>query len=109
MKKLLYISADTNDGDYVSLKTPITEEELEKILPVIAVLKEKKEKNRGWASHNWVTLDCARSAQDYPENMYFGLLTPEQIEMFQEYVPYGQYGTHTIVEISIIEGLERLF
>ena len=104
MTKYIYITADTNDGDYVSDMTIITDEELEIIKPVIEAIKNCK------TSHNWETGEMAGNCR--PKDLYVktGILTQEQVDDFSEYCPHGEYGIHTIEEITLynVESEEEL-
>jgi len=115
MKKYIYIKADTNDGDYISSKNEITDNELELIKPVIEQLikrrnKLNEDKVNNWNefSHNWVTSEYADST---PTDMYVdnGLLTQKQVSLFDRFVPYGEYGVHTVESAEILTEGEKLF
>jgi hypothetical protein len=92
------IIADTNDGDYITAITEISDEDLEKIKPLIAAIKKKTEELRGtYNSHNYDTSeygDCDY-AEKYPN------FTPNDHTFFQEYCPRGEYGFHTLDSIEI--------
>jgi len=116
MKKFIVIKADTNDADYIYGKEPITDEEIEAIKPVIEQLKARKEKLlEDWAknynewSHNWETGEHTFTRN--PTEMYVntGLLTQEQVDLFDRFVPYGEYGVHTIESVEIVHEGEKLF
>lgn len=99
MQKFILITADTNDGDYISNVSPISDEEIELFRPIIEVI------NNYPRGHNWPNSEYD---DESPEEIYEGLLTIEQIELMEEYVPYGEYGIHTVVSIEIIQKLEKL-
>lgn len=114
MKKFIIIKADYN-GDYISEKTEITDEQLEKIKPVIEALKVRRKKlnedrMKNWNQwrHNW---DTTEYADCEPHKMYVetGILTEEQVELFNEFVPSVEYGVHTIESIDIVYEGEKLF
>lgn len=116
MKKYITISADYNDGDYISENIPITDEQIELIKPVIAQLKMRRDKlnedrDLNWNEwrHNWET--CERPRLGDPSKMYVvtGLLTQKQVDLFNKFVPYGEYGVHTIDSIEIVTQGEKLF
>lgn len=104
MTKYLYIEADTNDADYTTSRnaigasyyTPI--EVIRKVAKAIEACDSKY-------GYNWPTQDQVRGAtiEDmYPE------LTAEEIEIFNEVAPFGEYGIHTITAIWIAEDLETI-
>lgn len=89
MKYEIVVRADTNDADYITQTSQITEEFLEEIRPVIAAIKAKGR------FHNWPAHDHHEGTvkKTYPQ------LTEDQIECFQELCPYGEYGIHTIESV----------
>jgi len=93
MKKYIIIEADTNDGDYVSKKEEITDDEIESIQPIIEGLK----KNHG----DFTTRDQGRSGYEQ-----FGHL--ECFDTFIHFVPSGEYGIHTIESIEILEVVNEI-
>jgi hypothetical protein len=90
MVKYIIIEADTNDGDYITERSVITDEQIKLILPII----EEIEKNNGQYGKGEVGYDF-----DAEEN--YGHL--ENFELFDEFAPYGEYGIHTIESIEILE------
>jgi len=113
MKKYLIIVADTNDADYITSKHIVDDETIEKIKPVIEAIKNFKPyrvevNGMKWShDHNYTTQERTRedmggiSARDY----YVGknLVTKEEFEIFDELVPFDEYGIHTIESIDILE------
>lgn len=93
MKKYIEIKGDCNDGDLISRRCLITDEQIEYILPVVEAIKNCKE------SHNWPTLEWE---DDSPYSLYEGVLTEKQIDMFDEFVPHGETGIHSIDSITIL-------
>lgn len=93
MKTVLYVVADTNDADYITGEFPaVAEYDIQLIEKVSSVLKK--------GGHNWVTSEYARVGES-PEEMYADVLTPEEIDQFEDFVPYGEYGIHTIVTLEL--------
>lgn len=104
MKKYIIITADTNDADFVSKKTKITDKELKSIKPIIKAIKGfKPYKKGGWEhQNNYPVGECVRpdlgqqSAEEYYGHLpNFGLFN-------ETYVPYGEYGIHTITSIELL-------
>lgn len=104
IKTVLYIKADTNDADYVTSEKKIREGDLDTIRKVAEAIRDCK------AYHNWGLGECCNE-EESPYEVYKGILTEEEIEVFDEYTPYGEYGIHSIKEIQIreIKILEDLF
>ena len=100
--KMIYeivIAADTSIGDYVTATSNITFEQIEKFTPLINAIVEKNKQSRSF--RNWVTSKYACSSELVPFEMYseFGQLVLE----FQEFVPFGECGIHTIASIVYYE------
>lgn len=117
MQKFIVIKADTNDADYIHGKCPITDEEIEAIKPVIEQLKARRDKlnddrHKNWNKwrHNWENSEYGGRCGT-PKEMYVdtGLLTQEQVDLFEEFVPYGESGVHTIESVEIVLEGEKLF
>jgi hypothetical protein len=85
----LVIKADTNDGDYVTSTTAVSEETIEKLKPIVEAIKAKGRR------HNWPRHEYGDSNVEtlYPE------LTRDQIELFDDLRPYGEHGIHTIESV----------
>ncbi len=96
MKKYIIITADTNDGDYITEKTKITDEQIEKYKPVIEAIKKSKASGYG---HTWETGEMANStlSEQYPD------VDENLLENFNQHLPYGEYGVHSIESIEILE------
>ena len=90
MKKYIIINSDHNDGDITTEINEITDEKLEKYLPLIKAIKEN--------SGEWLSGDQG-SLKDQYEEFEFKLK-----ENFNSYVGNGEgYGIHTIESIEILE------
>lgn len=98
--KFIVIEADTNDGDYITKISKISDEDIILLKPVIDQLKLKK--LREPLSPNWVTSEYSR--YENPHDMYVktGLLTKEQVDIFGGYIPRGEAGVHTIESIRYL-------
>lgn len=83
----LKIVADTNDADYETALTAVSMEEIQALLPIIAKIQPE--------AHNW-----ENGHQGDLTVQYAGILTEEEIELFSNYLPYGEYGIHTIERIE---------
>lgn len=95
MKKILIIKADTNDADYVEKSTEIAEEVIPLIKKVAKAIKSCK------ANYNWGSGECC-DEDESPSIVYKDILTEEEIDNFDYYVPHGEYGIHTIESIRIV-------
>lgn len=99
MQKHILIEADYNDGDYATRISPITDKEIEFIMPIIKAIKE----NSGYYWSRELASKGESAVEDY------GHL--ECFPFFDDLVPYGDdnyTGIHTIESIEIITKLETL-
>jgi hypothetical protein len=97
-QKYIVIKADTNDADCITEMSVISDEDLAIIQPVIDLLKSKRKERR----HNWEIGECERDGTIHERYVETGLLTEEQVDVFDEYVPHGEYGIHTIESIRLL-------
>ncbi len=111
MYKLL-ITGDTNDADCVTSISDVTKEQLEQLEPVFAAIKAFKPykgKCDGMEfthSHNWPSGEFYPRedlGEKFPKEIYEGILTPGQIEMFDDLCPHDCGGIHSIVGIQVLE------
>ncbi|RJQ25033.1 hypothetical protein C4577_06520 [Candidatus Parcubacteria bacterium] len=104
------IVADTNDADYVTEISNISDKDLTKIKPLIAAIKAfKPYKTKSDSGLNWTHDNnypcgehCPREdlGEKYPQEIYKGL-DEEVFEIFEDLIPRGEYGIHTIKSIEI--------
>ena len=109
MKYEIIITADTNDADYVTGIHTINEKELNKIKSIAKKIKNfKPYKNGGYTHcHNWANGDALREdmGEKHPMDLYD--LDEETYEWFEEYLPYGEYGIHTIDSITVAPYIKK--
>lgn len=105
-KKYIIVKADTNDADYVTEMRVITDDQLQRIQPVIDLLKSRRKEDR-W-SNNWGVGELARHGN--PNDMYVktGLLTEEQVNLFDGFVPRGEDGVHTIESVRVVTVIDEV-
>ncbi len=105
MGTMIIIKADTNDADYVHAiiedEWHLKPENLNRFKKIAQVVKDNKVESKYGGHHNWDNGEYAREG-DEPATMYEGLLTKDDRDFFEEYIPYGDYGIHTIVSIRIL-------
>ena len=92
MKYTIIIEADINDGDYIQRESIINDKELEFIKKIISVIKENK-------GHNWGSGEQCMP-DEHPCVVYKNKLTEEEIEKFEEFLPWGEYGIHSVTAIK---------
>lgn len=114
----LIIQADENDADYVTSINEIDEETLELIKPLIEAIKNFKpytttgttKYTKDYTSthrHNYPSGDsCRRDLGEKTPEEYYGF-SEEVMDTFNDLCPYGQYGIHTIVSITVSPLVER--
>lgn len=106
----IHIKVDTNDADYSTAVSIISQEDLDIIKPLIEAIKnfkpykgEPMDSGRVYThSNNWPYGECCREdmGEKTPEEIYSDF-DEEVIEIFQDYCPYPEYGFHTIKEIVV--------
>jgi len=96
MYNLLVIEADYNDGDYVTEMSEVSDETLAILEPIIKIVKSKRGK--------WPECDGLNKILEY----YAGELTEDQIETFSSYVPWNEYGVHSIKSITVLKVAEKI-
>lgn len=101
MKNILIIKADTNDADYVYSINEVSNEEIQELKLIVKAVEEAKAPH----GHNWDTSDYTDMG---PKKLYEGKLTVEQMDLFSDYCPYGEYGIHTIEEVRILKVSEEI-
>ena len=99
MQQYIIIKGDTNDADYTTAISKITNEQLAEIQPVIDAIIAKK-KTHPW-EHNWPIYEYA---DESPKDLY-PQLTEDQIAIFEEgFVPSG---IHSIDSIKVWQVAEE--
>lgn len=102
MNKYIEITADTNDGDYVSQRSKITDAQIEALKPVIKAIKAVG------GHHNWETGEMIEGRS--PKELYLdtNILSKHEVDLFYEFVPCGEYGIHTIESVKILVVSEEI-
>ena len=92
MKKYIIIQADTNDADYITAKTEISDDQIESIKPVIAALEFRRKKlnedrHKNWNEwrHNWITSEYRSIGALNKMYVETGILTQKQVDLFDEF------------------------
>jgi hypothetical protein len=98
MKQILIIKGDTNDADYITRETEL-EGWAKEQLPIIRKVAEAIKNSDG--PHNWGVSEYCDSCER-PEYHYEDILTEDDIEIFDEFIPWGQHGIHSIESIRIL-------
>lgn len=110
--KYLRIVADTNDANYVERWTPLNYPEdsnyyaeLEKVVPrVLEGIKKKasdlKEEGKLCNFNNW---PCGEYCREVLTEFYSGYISEEDLDFFNDLLPYGEYGIHTIESIEVVK------
>lgn len=114
------IIADTNDADYVTQISKISESELESIKPLIKAIKNFKPYQTNSShgaychnhTHNFPTGECQREdlGEKAPCEVYQGVVSEDVFEFFaEELVPPGhEYGIHTIKSIEVTPYVKKI-
>ena len=90
--KYIYIQGDTNDADYVGELSKVTDKQLKLIEPVMKAIGACKK------DHNYPKGDMVDDTS--AEDMYGDI---PGFDEFDNLVPYGEHGIHTIERIEVLE------
>jgi len=90
--KYAYIKVDTNDADYISEFSVISDKD-EGLLRKLATLLPAK----GYRFGKGECVDRYPPSDLYPE------FTEEELEEISDLLPYNEYGSHSIDEITFYE------
>ena len=110
--KTFYVEVDTNDADYVGKLVNVSNEEVEKWMPLIEKIKNFKPYTGTAASgtiwnhtSNFPYGECCRCdlGEKTPEELYH--ITEEELNEFIDtfHLYGGEYGFHTITRIVEVE------
>lgn len=117
--KLVIVTADTNDGDYIrNIMWDVKEEMLIEYRRIWKKLYDGERTQmvsysgqpaKRMSSFEWMTGDMP-SEGEHPEEVYKDFLTEAEIDTINSIAPYGDYGIHTIESLEIISytNVERL-
>lgn len=89
----LTIVADANDCDYLTNIEVIDQETFDRLLPVFKAIQSQE-------GQNWITSEYGHGHE--PRYMYKEI-DDNLIEEFDDLVPYGEYGVHTIAVLKVRE------
>jgi len=92
MQFLLEVVGDANDGDYVRELTELQEVQLPLLHKLVAALKANY---NYWPSNEYVDDDV--------EDIYENYFTEEELDEVLDWIPYGEYGIHTVNDITLYE------
>lgn len=114
MKLEILITVDTNDADYATNISSISAKKLDQIKPLIeaiATFKSYKVKtplsSKYEHSHNYPYGEMCREdlGEKTPQQLY--KFSDKVFELFEEFLPYNEYGFHTIESIEVFEKVNR--
>lgn len=109
MKKYIVIEADINDGDYVTEKTEITDEQIIKIKEVLAKMPKVKDYKGNYLSS--IRYETRDMGNDDKKDSDYQHISNEEKEFLTKFLPSGDYnysGIHTIETVEIVQELEKL-
>lgn len=115
--RTFYVVVDTNDADYVGKMVSVSDENIEKWMPLIEKIKNFKpytgtsDSGTTWNhSSNFPIGECLRDDLGEKDPCELYDITDDELDEFIEvFELYGsEYGFHTIVSISEVEIKNRL-
>ena len=102
MRTMMIVTADTNDEDFVyEITDNVSKEDIHKIKNILHILMNSDSPKKSWG-HNWMMGELVEQGMS-PQKMYEGELTKEEIDWFEEFLPYGEYGIHSIESVRFLE------
>lgn len=115
--RTFYVEVDTNDADYVGKLVNVSDEKVEKWMPLIEKIKNFKpytgtsESGSTWNhTSNFPVGECYRDDLGEKDPCELYDITPEELEEFTDTFELygGEYGFHTITEITEINIVKRI-
>jgi hypothetical protein len=112
---ILVVRGDHNDADFVTKATPITQEDLDRFLPLIEAIKAYPRAKNYAGPHNWPVGEygCREDLGEKPLGVAYGDLGKLAEEFDETYVPHGDdcsgYSLHSIYEIYVVRLEKKLF
>ena len=103
IRTMVLVDGDTNDGDNIHKLTKIHFKDEGTYIPLIKKVGEAIKNVSSTHSNNWPNNQYSVGSH---EELYDGILTEEEIETFNSFVPHGEYGVHTIDSIRLIKYVE---
>lgn len=85
----LYAEVDINDGDYVGDMKQVSPEEAKKLQAILGRIGE---------SSPWWSGDCGNYEDTKEQHPW---LTEDDYEFLEEFLPYSEYGYHTLVKAKL--------
>lgn len=114
MSKFIVVTVDSNDADYVSEVSEITNEQIKLIRPIIDAIKQTKTVNDGkhyQTNFNYRPVNKEWNDKNVRAEELYGHLP--NFELFLDFCPISDevlpYGFHTIKSIQIMTLTEILF
>ena len=103
------VRADQNDGDLLTqISKNVELGKLERLRDTVKILLESPKNN---TSHNygisWPTGVHCEMEED-PRVFYKDILTDNNIEFFEGFLPHGEHGIHTVENIEIHQSEEEV-
>lgn len=92
--KQIKITVDTNDADYTTEISKISEEDLKMILPLVEAIKNFKKGHQNYPYSEY--------SEKTPKDLY-PTIDKDVFSIFEEYCPYLQDGFHSVTSIEIYE------
>jgi hypothetical protein len=117
--RTFFVEVDTNDADYIGKLVHVSDEKVEKWMPLIEKIKNFKpytgtrtiDSGREWNhSSNFPIGECCRYDLGEKDPMELYGITEEELDEFRDIFGLygGEYGFHTINQIVEIEMLDKL-
>lgn len=100
-KKYLVVKVDTNDADYIEGHFQISNEEIEKLKPLLKTIGESEE------DCNYPYGNCVRDESG--KDLYSPIVGEEVCDFFEDnFLPWSENGFHTIESIKVLEVVSEI-
>lgn len=105
IRQMLIIKGDTNDADYITETTKLSDAAYAKYLPLIKKVAQAIKNRSHLHENNWPNSQYSHKTF---EDLYIdnNILTEEEIETFDQFVPHELEGVHSIRSIRILKYVE---
>lgn len=100
MNYTIKIKVDTNDTDYMTEVSPITQGQLDIIRPLLDAIKRKTAENRGYF-HNYERDAKEMGRPEFDVKTLYPGFSEDTFDALDTFCPYNEDGFHTIESVEI--------
>lgn len=106
MSKLIVITVDTNDGDFVTHCVEITDSEIKLVKDIL----NKMPRMKNWLNEeiSCIRYETCEMGFDDKSNSEYTFISSEEKKLLSKFLPRGEYRIQTIESVEIVESIEKL-